>query len=754
MKKNNYSLLLIGCLILVTALILLQFSLPEPLPTDAPLDEFSALRATTLLAQFATEPHPTGSQRQAEVREVLISELEQLGLEVQTQSATGVLSVYGVAGDVENILARLPGTNPTGAILLMAHYDSVPQGPGAGDNGSGVVTILETLRALQVGPVLRNDLLVLFTDSEENGTLGAHAFVAEHAWMEEVSVVLNIEGSLRGKVVLVETGPENGWMVEQFAAFSPDPVGYSWLYDLFGMMPNLTDFMPFREAGVSGANLFAFNGGFQYHTALDTIENINLPSLQHHGSQTLALVQNLGQVDLGETQAPDATYFNLYMGLFVHYPAAWSLPIAVAALLAWLLMAYFRIRRGQASAGKILLGLLVYVTMFIVVCALVLAVWAGIRAVYPQYDLYFAGHMYNDAYYAVGLAALAAAAFAGLNNVVARRVPADDLYLGAMGVMAGLGAAMALLAPGFSYLFSWALIFGLAGYGFSMQGSDLKRIISLLAGGIPALLLWVPVGYILFQSTGMGYLVAIAAVVVFALGFWLPALEWVRKEKPYVLPVVCLIVAAVALVGGSLTSRFSREHPMPLRVQYVLDTEEQAAYWINPPQLLSTWQNQFLSEDTAPTSYGNVFPPFNSRVTIGEAALVELPAPLIELVEDEFDGEARHVVLETAPGRDGDMLLVSIAPGADLMAVSVNGHSFQTGGEDSWQTYHYVTPPQEGVRWTFSFASTGGIDLIIAERSVGLDAELFSLQPRPDDVMSIGDYVYSHFTLHLDPAQP
>ena len=51
----------------------------------------------------------------------------------------------------------------------MAHYDSVPFGPGAADDGAGVVTLLETARALKAGPPLKNDVIFLFTDGEEAG---------------------------------------------------------------------------------------------------------------------------------------------------------------------------------------------------------------------------------------------------------------------------------------------------------------------------------------------------------------------------------------------------------------------------------------------------------------------------------------------------------------------------------------------------------------------------------------------------------
>ena len=47
--------------------------------------------------------------------------------------------------------------------MLCAYSDSVPGGPGAGDDAAGMAVILETLRAIKAGPPLDRDLIVLLT---------------------------------------------------------------------------------------------------------------------------------------------------------------------------------------------------------------------------------------------------------------------------------------------------------------------------------------------------------------------------------------------------------------------------------------------------------------------------------------------------------------------------------------------------------------------------------------------------------------
>src|SRR5690606_34842914 len=133
-------------------------------------------------------PRPVGSAAHAATRAYLFEALQQLGLETEVQHATGTRRTGTVlrVAQVANIVARLPGADSSGAIVLMSHYDTVPHSPGAADAGNGVAAILETVRALRAGPPLNNDVIVLITDAEEPGLLGAQAFVGEHPWVSEL----------------------------------------------------------------------------------------------------------------------------------------------------------------------------------------------------------------------------------------------------------------------------------------------------------------------------------------------------------------------------------------------------------------------------------------------------------------------------------------------------------------------------------------------------------------------------------------
>src|SRR5262249_32660881 len=152
---------------------------PSALPASAPKTEFSAARALEDVRAIAQKPHPTGTPENERARLYIVKELIKLGLEprVHVTSITYADPRWGTpfpGATVQNIVAKLKGkTSAKKAVLLMAHYDSVPSGPGASDDGSGVATLLETARVLKASPQLANDVIFLITDAEELGLLGA-----------------------------------------------------------------------------------------------------------------------------------------------------------------------------------------------------------------------------------------------------------------------------------------------------------------------------------------------------------------------------------------------------------------------------------------------------------------------------------------------------------------------------------------------------------------------------------------------------
>src|SRR6476661_4907228 len=141
--------------LLLVALLMLGFALkgeliapPSP-PATAASGEFDTGRAIARLQRILGDerPHPVDSAADDAVRSRLIAELRAIGLQPQVHEAvdcSGFPKTRVVScSRVRNVIATIPGRTPGRHLLLDAHYDSTPTGPGAGDDGLGVATLLE-----------------------------------------------------------------------------------------------------------------------------------------------------------------------------------------------------------------------------------------------------------------------------------------------------------------------------------------------------------------------------------------------------------------------------------------------------------------------------------------------------------------------------------------------------------------------------------------------------------------------------------
>ncbi|PYJ27576.1 MAG: hypothetical protein DME90_09830, partial [Verrucomicrobia bacterium] len=365
---------------------------------SVPRSAFSAARAMKHVLAIAKRPHPVGSAEHDQMRDYLIAQLRNLGLDPQIQNATGVCTRSADAGRVQNILARMPGRQSGGpAVLLVAHYDSVEAAPGAADDGAGIAAILETVRALRAGAPLLHDIIVLFTDGEEPGLLGAAAFVREHPWAKDVAMALNFEArGTTGRSLMFETGPGNLDAVRVLRTV-PGVTAGSVFTTIYRTMPNDTDLSELALLGIPALNFAFGDGADRYHTSRDDIAHLNTGSLQHHGQQALALARAFANGPLPRQRTGDAVFFDLPLIGFVVYSEKWAMLLAlVAAALA--VVVIIRSRRESTRFGRdvvlgaaatigavVLSGAAAYLAGLVIALLHTIVPWGGAPAWSPVY---------------------------------------------------------------------------------------------------------------------------------------------------------------------------------------------------------------------------------------------------------------------------------------------------------------------------------------------------------------------------------
>ncbi|MEL7453341.1 MAG: M20/M25/M40 family metallo-hydrolase, partial [Pseudomonadota bacterium] len=268
-------------------------------------------------------PHPVDSDANDAVRERLLQEIEQLGFDPFVRDQFQCSTRWGQRAScarVQNVgfWVTPPGPN---AVLVMSHYDSVPAGPGASDDGAGIAASLEIASILKDTPQTR-PLLVLITDGEETGLFGARAFVEKDPLASQIGAVVNMEArGVRGPTTLIQTSRPNGRDLAALSHADHLPNASSLNADIYELLPNDTDLTEFLHLDIDAANYAYSQGVGYYHTPADNLANLDPRALFHLGINGLAATTTfLGQS--GDEAEESLLYVDI-LGRFVLLMPIW-----------------------------------------------------------------------------------------------------------------------------------------------------------------------------------------------------------------------------------------------------------------------------------------------------------------------------------------------------------------------------------------------------------------------------------------------
>lgn len=740
-----------------------QVGPPAAVAEGAPATEFSSGRARKHVEAMAQRPHPVGSEEHAAVRAAVVGGLTSAGLAPEIQTATVISQRRGspyAAAVVNNVVAQLKGTEPgQKALMLTAHYDSVPTGPGASDDASGVATLIETARVLKSGPPLKNDVTFLITDAEENGLLGAKAFADEHPLAKQVGLVLNFEARGNGgAVVMFETSARNGRLIEEFAKAAPHPVSNSLAYEVYKQLGNDTDLSIYKDRGVPGMNFAYFEGLTQYHTQLDTAAHADERSLQHQGSYAVALGRHFGNLKLDDLSGGDAAYFNLPGVAFVRYAGALTLPLAALTALVFAGVIVLGFRKKQLTVKGLAGGFLGFLISVALAPLLYTVVWQLRRAVHNALGIAPQADIYNARIYLFAFLALTAALLAALYALYRRRTSAQNLMAGgALGWLL-LVFALTLMAPGASYVLLWPLLFSLLalGYLFAADGFTKNSFVPLAVasvGVIPAIMLLAPTINQVFNALVMNSILWIS--IIAALLFWLliPQVELLTARRRWALPLAALALALGALVFGARSSGFDASKPQETHLFYAMNANTGAAVWASAAERPDEWTKQYLTDNPTRGAIPEYIPSRFNRLMSNAAPAAALAGPEIQLLDLQARENGTRVArLRVTSPRRAPVLTLVAEPGTDIVRGTVDGEWDTTGKVPRWAEgrdwgLNYYAFPAGGVEVTIEVASTGPIKLRAMDQSYGLPAlPGQTYAARPANLMPLSFY-YSDTTL-------
>ena len=747
MKKSYSSLLsilfILGILGFVFATMMPQGTTDD----EVPLSEFSTKRALEQVKNISQKPHFVGSENHDVVANYLVKELQNLGLETSVQEGFA-FSDWGTLTKCKNILARIKGSNSDKALLLLSHYDSAPHSSsqGASDAGSGVATILESVRVFVYNKTAhKNDIIILFSDAEELGLNGAALFVTEHKWAKEVGLVLNFEarGSSGPSYMLMETNGGNAGLVKEFAEANPKfPVSNSLMYSIYKMLPNDTDLTVFRKKGnIQGYNFAFIDGHYNYHTAQDDINHLDKNTLAHQGEYLMPLLHYFSDANLNSTQSPeDDVYFTIPYS-FISYPFDWVLPMVIIAFVLLLFLIFIGIGKRILSFPEIIKGFIPFLGSLLVSGLLTFFGWKLLLKVYPQYNDLLNGFTYNGHDYITAFVLLTLAiCFAFFQRFSAKKVTMNH-FIAPLFIWILINGLISIFLKGAGFLIipAFAGLLMLASFVLTQKS---KWILNLVLS-IPTLLIISPFIQMFPIGLGLKVLFGSAILTVFTFGLLLPVFgSFVRKGMS---SLILLALAIGFFAKAQINSGYESGKAKSNSLVYILDAENNKATWATYDTNLDEWTKTYLGTNPKDaTAFNSLSLPskYNSGFTfMADAPMKELAKPTIEFLNDHIVGANRYLKIRITPNRkvnrydvfaDEDLVIHNFKANG-LSLLGQKGSKYERKGK---KLLSYYVVNQLPLEIEFSFAASSVLDLDVMESSFDLMSNpLFQMQKRANWMM-------------------
>jgi hypothetical protein len=742
---SNHAL---AVLVILAAIFFLSFEglrPPAPKPASVPSSEFSAARAREILNRLVGDgiPHPTGSAQNDVVRGRVLDEFSNAGY-LPTVQTGFACDEQGDCGTVQNVLARLEGSDPGPAVLLAAHYDSVPAGPGAFDDGAGSATVLEVARNFKSLPQPRHSVIFLIDDGEEAGLLGARVFVNQHPWAKEVRAVVNVDSrGTSGPSLMFETGDANEWAVRLFAQHAAHPVTSSVFYTAYKQIPNDTDFTVFKAAGYQGLNFANIRDVVRYHTPRDNFGNADPATLQHHGDNALTSVQAFANSDISNPPKSEAVYFDLLGSWTVHWPATRTVAIASSAAFLLLLEIAWLFYKKSLTGPEFLWGFLAWPVSILAVAIFAFLLSFILRKTGAM-PVPWTAHP-NPAQVAFWSLAIALLSFTALR--FASRAGFLGLWSATWIWWALLSITLAARIPGLSYVLLVATCAAtIAGLLLILRpkASSLAAILPLAVSAMVGF----PLALLLYQGFGGRALPLIAVVVGLLLSPLAPLCADVQRARGLSLLALPWFAGATMLLASFaaiVVPAFSAKAPEHVNLQYVQEADSGTSQWVIYPASTHLPEPIRLATNFRAQESG-AFPWIPDPAFFAAAPHVEVAPPTFTILESsELPAKRRYrALLRSERGASEALVMFPADSRIDSVQAADEPVQSQTDSirqsQKGWYCYDFYAMPAKGVELSFTLPVGKPVEVYVLDVTYALPLEgMFLLKSRPLTATPFGE---------------
>ena len=739
---------------LIIGLVYLSFSSLMPksgTPASISETKFSTERALIHLREITKAPHYIGTEEHARVREYIVEQLNGLGLKTEIQEGFIINPKWKSLDKPKNILAKIKGSGNGKSLLLLSHYDSaLTPSFGASDAGSGVVTILETIRAFQASAKTpTNDIIILFTDAEEVGLDGARLFVKNHPWAKNVGIALNFEarGSGGPSNMIVETNSGNKNLINAFMeADVKFPVASSLMYSIYKMLPNDTDSTVLRQGGDIDGFFFAFiDDHFDYHTANDNFENLDRNTLQHQGEYLLPLVHYFADADLSSLKSSeDHVYINVPILKMISYPFAWIIPMLILAISVFTILIVYGLKKKVLSGKTIARSFVPFLLAF-VSCGLIgFYGWKLLLVLYPQYSEIQHGFTYNGHIYISFFVLVSLAILFGVYHRYSKKTNVASLLIAPLIFWLLINVIVAIYLKGAAF-FIIPVFLGLLSLWILIRQEKPNLILMVIIGAL-AIFMFVPL--IQFFPVGLGLKMLVGSCLITALlfGILLPVFGFYSKKG--ILSAVFILLAIVFFIKAHLTSNFTSERQKPNSLVYYYDADTDETYWATYDKILDDWTKGYLGENPEEASNYITYAS-GSKYAKGYSFAVEAPAKKIPLFKavlnsDTIINDIKKRTFTIIPNRNVNQISLYVAEGVEFDFLSFNGQSLPLNNNEnsasqkikSNELVRYYVSDKDSLEVSYEVSKDQKVSFTVMEYSYDLlDHPQFKINNRAENMM-------------------
>jgi len=374
---------------------------------------------------------------------------------------------------LQNVVVHIPANSDTrtgDAVMFMGHFDSVPMGQGASDDGVACAAMLEAIRYYTVkmaeGYTIDNDLVFCFVNGEEYNLFGSRAFMNEFTGFDNVVDRIRFGTNLEsrgtdGTLIMFETAENNYDTVKLFSEINKNVFTCSIATMVYSTMPNSTDFSNFKDA-YQGLNMANIGGGENYHTQNDAPENVGAVYLSQQAQIVDAIIDKLGSYDLEQLYDADESaiffsYLNIATVVYNHTTAIFLAVFAIVLLLLNIILS--AVYRKEKNIGKTLKGILTAIGAMVLsaltayICYYLFQLIAALSGVIDIHMIGTITYSNTAIVIGIGLLALASSVFAAYLGCKWFKIEGRDLTRGFAYIHAFLGIVLSFVLADASYLF-------------------------------------------------------------------------------------------------------------------------------------------------------------------------------------------------------------------------------------------------------------------------------------------------------------